>query len=93
MVQKSKSNTQTSNVTPKAEWAISSLTDGQIAYEARRAAKAGVSLEKWLKEKQNKIDMQNKLERETQTANQKKRAPGLFARFLSYANKPFKSSE
>ena len=28
------------------------LTDGQRAYEAKRAAKAGMSLEKWLVEKQ-----------------------------------------
>lgn len=30
------------------------LTEGQRAYEARRAAKAGMTLEKWLEEKEKR---------------------------------------
>ena len=64
------------------------LSDGQRAYETRRAAKAGVSLDKWLatKEKEARADA---------TARQKAaeppkpaKPPGFFARLLEKAQKP-----
>ena len=64
------------------------LTEGQRSYEARRAAKAGMNLDRWLAEK-------DKREREAERARQKAveppkppRKPGLFARLLERARKP-----
>ncbi|MGA9869155.1 MAG: hypothetical protein WBQ75_22205 [Acetobacteraceae bacterium] len=64
------------------------LTEGQRAYEARRAAKAGMNLDRWLAEK-------DKREREAERARQKAveppkppRKPGLFGRLLERARKP-----
>ncbi|MBI0435213.1 hypothetical protein [Roseomonas sp. KE0001] len=60
------------------------LTEGQRAYEAKRAAKAGVSLEKWLSMKAQ--------EREQATAAAAKasepKKPGFFARLLERAQRP-----
>ena len=57
------------------------LTEGQRAYEAKRAAKAGMSLEKWLagKEKQQAVE---------QKAEKPKKPPGLISRWLDRAHKP-----
>ena len=64
------------------------LTEGQRGYEARRAAKAGMDLDRWLAEK-------GKREREAERARQKAaeppkppRKPGLFGRLLARARKP-----
>jgi len=65
------------------------LTEGQRAYEAKRAAKAGMSLEKWLATK-------DKAEAETaraealarKAAEAKQKPPGFFARWLDKAHKP-----
>lgn len=59
------------------------LTEGQRAYEAKRAAKAGVSLEKWLSMKAQERD---KLAAKTAAEPPKK--PGFFARLLERAQKP-----
>jgi hypothetical protein len=61
------------------------MTEAQRAYEARRAAKAGMSLDKWLAEK----------EREKQAAARAAappppKKPGLFSRLLDQAHKPLK---
>lgn len=61
------------------------LTEGQRAYEAKRAAKAGVSLEKWLSMKAQ--------EREQATAaaaraGSEPKKPGFFARLLERAQRP-----
>jgi hypothetical protein len=63
------------------------MTESQRAYERKRAAKAGMSLEKWLASK----------EREKQQATVAKKPaeppkpPGLFSRLLDKAHKPLKS--
>ncbi len=63
------------------------MTDQQRAYEQKRAARAGMSLDKWLASK----------EREKQQATvAKKRAapakpPGFLSRLLDKAHKPLKS--
>ncbi|MBR0642224.1 hypothetical protein [Plastoroseomonas hellenica] len=67
------------------------LTEGQRAYEAKRAAKAGVSLDKWLadKEKREKAEAAAaaKVARaQTEAAAPKK--PGFLSRLLEKANKP-----
>lgn len=68
------------------------MTEGQRAYEARRAAKAGMSLEKWLEQKERERVAEERArekEREAlkaQAAPPKK--PGFFSRLLEKAQKP-----
>ena len=68
----------------------SKLTDGQRAYEAKRAAKAGLRLEKWLaqKEKRAREDAAAAAAARTPEAAPEKK-PGFFARLLERAQKPF----
>jgi hypothetical protein len=62
------------------------MTDSQRAYEQKRAAKAGMSLDKWLASK----------ERERQQATVAKKPaeppkpPGFLSRLLDKAHKPLK---
>lgn len=65
-----------------------SLTDGQRAYEAKRAAKAGMSLDRWLASKQRAQEAEAR-ERE-KAAEQAKppKKPGFFSRLLDRAHKP-----
>jgi len=63
------------------------MTEQQRAYEAKRAAKAGMSLDKWLaaKEQEKKAAL---------TAKQPPappKAPGFFTRLLDRAHKPLKA--
>jgi hypothetical protein len=62
-----------------------SLSEGQRAYEAKRAAKAGVSLERWLemKEKDRQADARAKV---SEPPKQKK--PGFLSKLLERAQKP-----
>lgn len=67
------------------------LTEGQRAYEAKRAAKAGVSLEKWLadKEKREKAEAAAAAKAaRTQTEAAVPKKPGFLSRLLEKANKP-----
>jgi hypothetical protein len=67
------------------------MTEGQRAYEARRAAKAGMSLEKWMAEKEKRAreeaaELARVAKVEAAPAPAKK--PGFFARLLERAQKP-----
>lgn len=64
------------------------MTDGQKAYEAKRAAKAGVSLDKWLDTKQHEQDRAAKEKVKAAKTAQPPKKPGLFARLLERAHKP-----
>lgn len=67
------------------------LTEGQRAYEAKRAAKAGVSLEKWLadKEKREKAEAAAAAKAaRAQTEATAPKKPGFLSRLLEKANKP-----
>jgi hypothetical protein len=65
------------------------LTEGQRAYEAKRAAKAGMSLEKWLSVKDRQATDAAKIEARARKAEAKTaKPPGFFARFLDKAHKP-----
>jgi len=65
------------------------LTDGQRAYEAKRAAKAGMSLEKWLAEKDRQAAEAAKAEaRARKTEAKATKPPGFFKRLLEKAHKP-----
>ena len=69
--------------------ARSTLSEGQRAYEARRAAKAGMSLDKWLDQKARAQQAAARAERKAQDAAQRPaRKPGFFARLIERARKP-----
>ncbi|MGH7041546.1 MAG: hypothetical protein ACREFY_05365 [Acetobacteraceae bacterium] len=66
-----------------------SLTDGQRSYEARRAAKAGMSLDKWLESKARAQEAAARAERKAaEAAHRPARKPGFFARLIERAHKP-----
>jgi uncharacterized protein (DUF934 family) len=66
------------------------LTEGQRAYEARRAAKAGMSLDKWLAEKEKRARAEA-AEAAKVVEPEKPAAPkGWFGRLLDKAHKPLK---
>ncbi len=71
------------------------LTPGQRAYEAKRAAKADVSLEKWLelKEKEAAAEARAKAKADEKARDAVKPAkpPGFFKRMLDRAHKPLGS--
>jgi 3-hydroxyisobutyrate dehydrogenase-like beta-hydroxyacid dehydrogenase len=65
------------------------LTPGQRAYEAKRAAKAGMTLEAWLRDKEKRAraeaaEMAKAAKAEVAPAKK----PGFFARLLERAQKP-----
>ncbi len=66
------------------------LTAGQRAYEAKRAAKAGLSLEKWLAEKDKQAAEAARAEAKAAqaAAKQTPKPPGFFGRLLERAHKP-----
>ncbi|MGH7050264.1 MAG: hypothetical protein ACREFS_10360 [Acetobacteraceae bacterium] len=61
------------------------MSEGKRAYEAKRAAKAGVSLDKWLAQK-DRIAASRAREAIQQKPTPKK--PGLFSRLLERAQRP-----
>jgi len=62
------------------------MTESQRAYEAKRAAKAGMSLEKWLAEKQKRARAEAAPAARVQPVLPKK--PGFLSRLLEKAQKP-----
>jgi hypothetical protein len=65
------------------------LTEGQRAYEARRAAKAGMSLEKWLADKQKQATLAARAEAKAAEQSRKPpKKPGFFTRLIDAAHKP-----
>jgi len=69
------------------------MTEAQRAYEARRAAKAGMSLEKWLAEKERRAReeaIEAAKEAKVAALPEKAKAPGFFARLLEKAQRPLK---
>ena len=68
------------------------MTEGQRAYEARRAAKAGMSLDKWLAVKEReRREEQAEAEKALKAAQAEAappKPPGFFKRLLEKAQKP-----
>ena len=64
------------------------LSESQRAYEAKRAAKAGMSLEKWLASKQRQQAAAVRAKEKAAEAAKPAKKPGLFARLLERAHKP-----
>jgi len=63
------------------------LAAGKQAYEARRAAKAGVSLERWMADKQKRAQAELEAARRAQAKSQPAK-PGFLKRLLDRAHKP-----
>ncbi|TCZ58593.1 hypothetical protein [Roseicella aquatilis] len=64
------------------------MTEGQRAYEAKRAAKAGMSLEKWLTSKERDAAAERAQAEKAAKVQASARKPGFFARLLEKAQKP-----
>lgn len=64
------------------------MTEGQRAYEAKRAAKAGISLDKWLTLKAKEEAAERALAAKVVVAAEPVKKPGFFARILERAQKP-----
>jgi hypothetical protein len=68
------------------------LTEGQRAYEAKRAAKAGMSLDKWLASKKRELEAEERAKlKAVQAAAKPPKPPGFFSRLLDRAHRPFGS--
>ena len=67
------------------------LTEGQRAYEARRAAKAGLSLDKWLAAKERDRLAEEKAKARVVEQAKPAKPPGFFKRLLERAHKPLGS--
>lgn len=64
------------------------MTEGQRAYEARRAAKAGMSLDKWLATKEREQAAEAREKQKAAEAAKPAKKPGLLSRLLDRAHKP-----
>lgn len=71
--------------------AARTLTEGQRAYEAKRAAKAGMSLDKWLASKQREQEAEAKARLKLTEAAKPPKPPGFFGRLLERAQRPLRS--
>jgi hypothetical protein len=68
------------------------LTPGQRAYETKRAAKAGMSLEKWLDSKRREQEAEQRAALKVSEAAKPPKKPGLFARLIERAHRPLGAS-
>lgn len=66
------------------------MTEAQRAYEAKRAAKAGLTLERWLQRKEKAAEEERAVAKARPAGNaaEGKAKPGLLARWLEKAQKP-----
>lgn len=66
------------------------MTEGQRAYEAKRAAKAGMSLDKWLVLKAKEAEAERAAAMKLAVAAAPAKKPGFFGRLLEKAQKPLR---
>jgi len=64
------------------------LAEGQRAYEAKRAAKAGMSLDKWLASKLRAQEAEAREREKAAEPPKPPKKPGFFGRLLDRAHKP-----
>lgn len=64
------------------------MSEGQRAYEAKRAAKAGMSLDKWLAQKERERQDEARAKAEAAKPPPVPKKPGFFSRLLAKAQKP-----
>ena len=72
---------------------LASLTPGQRAYEAKRAAKAGMTLEAWMRDKERRAKAEAAEAAEAAKAARTEVAPpakkpGFFSRLMERAQRP-----
>ena len=61
---------------------------GKQAYEARRAEKAGVGIEKWMADKQRRAQTERDAAERARKAAAPRKKPGLLRRLLDRAHRP-----
>jgi hypothetical protein len=64
------------------------LTEGQRAYEERRAAKAGMSLDRWLAEKEKRQAEEERARKKAAEVAKPPKPPGFLGRLIERARKP-----
>ncbi len=64
------------------------LTEAQRAYEAKRAAKAGMSLDKWLARKEKDRATEARARVEAAKPAEPVKEPGFFGRLMQRVQKP-----
>lgn len=64
------------------------MTEAQRAYEAKRAAKAGMSLDKWLAQKERERQAEVRAAAEATKPAEPPKKPGFFQRLIDRAHKP-----
>jgi hypothetical protein len=64
------------------------LTEGQRAYEAKRAAKVGMSLDKWLTSKQRAQEAEARAREKAAEPPKPAKKPGFIGRLIERAHKP-----
>jgi len=79
------------DVPPTKTLTAKTLTEGQRAYETKRAAKAGMSLDKWLATKQREQEAEAKAKLKAIEAAKPPKPPGFFGRLMERAQRPFGS--
>jgi hypothetical protein len=67
------------------------MSEAQRAYEAKRAAKAGMSLDKWLQAKQREHEAEEKARLKAAEPPKPPKKPGFFGRLLERAQRPLGS--
>ncbi|MGE0223107.1 MAG: hypothetical protein AB7F35_22130 [Acetobacteraceae bacterium] len=67
------------------------MTEGQRAYEAKRAAKNGMSLEKWLVAKERDREAEEKAKQKAVEPPKPAKPPGFLARLIERAQRPLGS--
>ena len=67
------------------------MSEGQRAYEAKRAAKAGMSLDKWLATKEREREAEEKARLTAQEAAKPPKPPGFIKRLVDRLHKPLGS--
>jgi hypothetical protein len=75
---------------PQRKSAGGTLTAGQRAYESRRAAKAGVSLEKWLAMKDKEAAAEARARAKAAEKQAPPKPPGFWRRLLDRAHQPIR---
>ena len=81
--------TGATNIRPGSEDSMTkTMTEGQRAYEAKRAAKAGVTLDKWLAQKERDRVAEERAREEAAKPPPPPKKPGFFARLIEKAQKP-----
>lgn len=64
------------------------MSEGQRAYEAKRAARAGMSLERWLAQKNREKAAEARAQEQASKPAEAPKKPGLLSRLLDRAHKP-----